>query len=150
MKTRTLIELALVLALILIPELALGEGPYGYGPPPGSAPPWATPAGPATALRIERSADQDNYYLILHLSGIEPQGVTVTRIGGRRLRISSQESYATHHEDVAQDRSAWRQGFSYRSGGIARQIGLPRDADVSALRREDGTDQVKIILPRRR
>jgi HSP20 family molecular chaperone IbpA len=155
MKTGFFIAFAIALAIIQLPVIAWGQTPYGYAYPgsaPGAPPPWASPARSRVAqdMRIERSSDQDNYYLILHLSGIEPQGITVATVGGLWLRISTQDSQEVRHENMARDYSAWERGFSYRSSGNARQIRLPRDADVAALHREDGTKQVRITIPRRR
>lgn len=152
MKTRVIIKLTVALALILVAETAMGAGRYGYGPSFGAPPPWASPPWTmrARGMRVERSSDQDHYYVILHLSGIEPQGVTVTPIAGRWLRINTQKRYAAHYEDIASNRTARHQGFSYRSSDMSRRIGLPQDADVSALQRENGKAQVKMTIPRQR
>jgi hypothetical protein len=69
---------------------------------------------------IERGSDQENYYLILHLSGMAPQGIRVATIGGLWLRISTQDSHEVRHENMARDFGAWERGFSYRSSSNVR------------------------------
>jgi hypothetical protein len=150
MNTRLLlIEVGVVLAIALLPEAAFGGGAYGYGPGPGLAPPWAAPGAPEPTLRLERSADSANYYLTVRLAGIQPKAVTVTPFGGRWLAIGTQDDRQSSNESLAEDGRSWSRSFSYSSGGQVRRLTLPPDADLAALHREDGTDQVKITIPRR-
>lgn len=150
MKSRIFwLVLIITAAVLLFSATALGWSPYGYGPPwtgPGG---WRTPQ-PVQRLRIERAADQDNYYVTIQVSGIEPGAVTVTVEGNRWLAILSEESRESSYENTAEDRSAYYRSFSYSSGSTARRIRLPRDADVAGLKREDGEDRIRIVIPRRR
>ncbi len=150
MKTKIILfGILLALLILLVPGSALGWSPYGYGPP------WAGPGGaiPQTrALRLERSADQDNYYLTLHLSGMKAQEVKVTLEGGGRwLSIDSDDSSESSHEQSSdQGGYYYSRSFSYSSSRSNRRISLPRDADGSAMQRTDTEDRVEITIPRHR
>ncbi len=160
MKTRIFWFALIVTAIILLfPATALGFPPYGYGPPGGSAPPWPAPhqspgswqsPQPVQRMGIERTADQDNYYLTIRVSSMEPQAVAVQVEGNRWLTIRSQDSRESSYENTTEDGSAYYRSFSYGSGSTSRRIRLPRDADVAALQREDGEAQIRIVIPRRR
>ncbi len=159
MNSRIIWFTLIVTAIILLfPVTALGWPPYGYGPPGGSAPPWPAPnqgpggwqtPQPVQRMRIRRAADQDNYYLTIRVSGMEPQAVAVSVEGDRWLAIRSQDSRESSYENTTEDGSAYYRSFSYGSGSTSRRIGLPRDADVAALQREDGEGQIRIVIPRR-
>ena len=149
MKTNIiLLSVLLALLILLIPGSALGWSPYGYGPP------WAVAGGdmPHTrAMRLERRADQDNYYLTLHLTGMAPQEVNVTLEGGRWLNISSDDrSESSHQQSSDQGGYYYSRSFSYSSNRSSRRISLPRDADGAAMQRVDGENRVEISIPRQR
>ena len=154
MKARLLVLGLLILVIfLLIPGSALGWTPYGYGPP------WATPQGATGGMpvapnvrriQVERSADQSNYYVTVHVSGMTPQDVTVTVEGGRWLVVRTQDSREYTYENTATDRSAYSRSFSYSSGSASRRFTLPRDADPAAMQREDSEGQVRIVIPRLR
>ncbi len=160
MKIRIFWFALIVTAIILLfPATALGFPPYGYGPPLGAAPPWTAsnqgPGGwqspqPVQRMGIERAADQDNYYLTIRVSGMEPQAVEVQVEGDRWLAIRSQDSRESSYENTTEEGSTYYRGFSYSSGSTSRRISLPWDADVAALQREDGEGQIRIVIPRRR
>jgi len=152
----------LAAAVLMFSATTLGWSPYGYGPVPQSGPSWSGPGwtGPGPGgwqlpqqvrqLRVERSADRDNYYITILVSGMQPQGVTVTVEGDRWLAIRTEESRESSYENSAQDGSAYYRSFSYSSGSSDRRISLPQDADTAAMQREDSQGQVRITIPRRR
>jgi len=149
MKTKIILfSILLALLILLVPGSALGWSPYGH------APPWAGPAGATQqqrAMRLERSADQDNYYLTLHLTGMAPQEVNVTLEGGRWLNISSDDrSESSHQQSSDQGGYYYSRSFSYSSNRSSRRISLPRDADGAAMQRVDGENRVEISIPRQR
>jgi HSP20 family molecular chaperone IbpA len=160
MKSRIFwLALIMTAAILLFSATALGWTPYGYGPAEGFGPPWPTSnqglggwqtPQPVQRMRIERAADQDNYYLTIRVSGMEPQAVAVSVEGDRWLAIRRQDSRESSYENTAEDGSAYYRGFSYSSGSTSRRISLPRDADVAALQREDGEGQIRIVIPRKR
>ena len=152
MKIKLLVlGLLILFVFLLIPGAALGWTPYSYGPP------WATPyvgsrGAPATPtvrqLRLTRSADQNNYYVNVHVTGITPQEVTVAVEGDRWLAVRTEDSREFTYENTAPDRGAYTRSFSYSSGSASRRFSLPRDANMAAMQREDGEGQVRIVIPR--
>ena len=160
MKSRIFgLVLIMTTAILLFSATALSWSPYGYGPEQGTAPLWPAPnqgsggwqtPQPVQRIGIERTADQDNYYLIIRLSGMEPQAVAVNVEGDRWLAIRSQDSRGSSYENTSEDGSAYYRSFSYGSGSTSRRISLPRDADTTALQREDGEGQIRIAIPRKR
>ena len=156
MKSRIFwLAIIITAAVLMFSATALGWSPYGYGPSwavPGAGPGpmgWQMPQTP-TSLRVERSADRDNYYVTIRVSGVAPEAVTVAVEGDRWLAIRTEESRESSYEDTAADQSAYYRSFSYSSGTTARRMRLPQDADVAALQREDGEGQIRIVIPRRR
>jgi HSP20 family molecular chaperone IbpA len=99
-------------------------------------------------LRIERSADQGNYYLTIKVEGVKPEEVTVAIEGGRWLAIGTGGATDSTYENVAEDRSAYYRSFSYRTSSRSRRISLPRDADAAAMKRENGEGEVRVTIPR--
>ena len=154
MKSRIFwLAIIVTAAVLMFSATTLGWSPYGYGPPwaaPTQGPTgWRTPQ-PVPRMQVERSADRDNYYVTIRISGMAPEAVTVNVEGGRWLAIRTEESRESSYEDSAEDRSAYYRSFSYSSGSTARRISLPRDADVAALQRENGEGQIRIVIPRLR
>lgn len=154
MKTRLFIlGLFILIVFLLIPGAALGWTPYGYGPP------WATPYAGAGGVpptrtmrqfRVTRSADQNNYYVTVNVTGMTPQEVTVAVEGGRWLAVRTEDSREYTYENTAPDRNAYARSFSYSSGSATRRFSLPRDANMGGMQREDGENQVRIVIPRLR
>ncbi len=149
MKTKiVLFGIVLALLILLAPGSALGWSPYGYAPPwPGPDAATVTPPG---SMRLERRADQDNYYLTLHLSGMTPGEVNIAMDpGGRWLNIASDDSNQTSHEE-SNDQGGYyySRSFSYSSSRLSRRISLPRDADAGAMQRVDKEGRVEVTIPR--
>jgi HSP20 family molecular chaperone IbpA len=150
MKTKIILfGILLVLLILLVPGAALGWSPYGYGPP--GWPPSQGVTEPR-GLRLERSADQDNYHLVLHLSGMTASEVGVTLGGGGRwLAIdSSDRSESSQNESNDEGGYYFSRSYSYSSSRFNRRISLPRDADGAAMSRKDGVGRIDITIPRRK
>ncbi len=132
---------AVLLAASVLPATA--QPPFGYPPPWAAGAPESAPA-----LRLERRADADNYYLTIHVQGMSPAAVNVSAAGGRWLAISSGGADRTTRADAAPDGSGWSRSFQYSTNQATRRISLPRDADAAAMKREDKDDAVVITIPR--
>jgi len=140
---------------------------WGYpGPPsapptwPGprdSAPGWGAPGysfdrSPARApvvMHLSRSADVENYYVDIELSGIEPKDIEV-RAEGRWLVLGSDRSTQQSDETSFDEGQGYTRSYRFSTGTVSRRLTLPRDADLSALRRDDGEGSIRITVPRRR
>jgi HSP20 family molecular chaperone IbpA len=102
-------------------------------------------------LGIERGANEQGYYLRIHLGGLESQAVRVTPVG-RSLVISTSQSLQSERRHAPQQsRPGYRQ-WSYSthrsSGAMQRRISVPRDADIEAMQRTDSEAVILITLPR--
>jgi len=117
--TASLIALALLLAFIA----PAGAAPFGG---PGYA--------ADCALDIQRSADPSAYYLQIGFDSAAVPDIAM-QVRGRLLRIRV------------------RQGADLQSAAchtrFYKSLTLPRDADARRIQRQDETDRVLIIIPRR-
>jgi hypothetical protein len=117
--TASLMALALLLALIA----PAGAAPFGG---PGYA--------ADCALDIQRSADSSAYYLQIGFDTSALPDIAM-QVRGRLLRIRV------------------RQGADLPSAAchtrFYKSLTLPRDADARRIQRQDETDRVLIIIPRR-
>jgi HSP20 family molecular chaperone IbpA len=160
MKSRILwLTIIITTVLLMLSASAVSLSPYGYKQVQWSGPSWAHPnqglggwqAPPQfQRMRVERSADQDNYYVTILVAGMEPQSLSVTVEGDRWLAIRTEDSRESTYQNTAENGSAYYRSYSYSSGSNSRRISLPPDADVAALQREDGEGQVQVTIPRRR
>jgi HSP20 family molecular chaperone IbpA len=152
MSVRRLLSAILIAVFILLfPTSALAWPPYPYMPPLDFAPPANMPLmAPATAMRVERSADPSHYTLTIHLSGIEPQAVQVTIENDRWIVIGSEASQQTERQDKAQDGRGFAHSYSYRSSHLSQRFSLPADADPQSLQRRDETGRISITFARQR
>lgn len=163
----------------MAPALVLAWAPPypGYGPPapvPGGAwpdfpapPNLASPdrpgfpaspnlAGPdrpgfpraGGPLRFNQTVTAEGYVLEIPLDGLKAEDIQV-QIEGRSLRISRDTTTRKTREETLGDGQGYLRSYSFSSGHASRRLSLPPDADTGAMRREDGTEQVRIILPRR-
>ena len=132
-------------------------GPYGYG---GYGPgwayggPWSRRFPPRPPFRewaqsseeervtVETDADKDNYYVIVHLAGLDPDKVQV-QMRGRGIVVSSGLGW----ERRVTGPGAWETETAQQY--FREFLTLPWDADVSKMSRqvEDGT--LRIVIPRR-
>ena len=63
------------------------------------------------------------------------------------VEVSTQASDQTDEERTG-DRNYYRY-YSYRSNRMARRFSVPRDADLAAMKREDGEGRVTLTIPRK-
>jgi HSP20 family molecular chaperone IbpA len=152
MKARLLVVgLLILIVFLLIPGAALGGAPYGYGPYwriPYAGAEGMPPASTVRHFRVARSADRDNYYVTIYVTGMTPQEVVVSVEGGRWLTVRAEDSREYTYENIAPDRSAFARSFSYSSGSAARRFILPRDANPGAMQRQDDEGLVRVVIPR--
>jgi len=135
--------------------------PYGgsFGPPPGFPPPGApfgrpgpdqpgfgTPSAPPP---ISRYATQDAYILEVPLiGGMKPEQVQIDT-QGRWIIVSRDQSAQQAREETFDEGRGYMRSYSFSSGTGSRRFTLPPDADLAAMKREDGKDEVRIVIPRR-
>ena len=138
------IILVFLLSLFLVSAaFAWGPSPWGYqnyqGPYGESR---GRSQGVQKGIHVERGMDQRGYLVRIHLRGIETSAIEVG-IVGTSLVIRSDQSTSTHSRGDFGERS-----FSH-SFSMNRRIGIPFDADVSRMERNDAQGVIEIILPRR-
>ncbi|MEA3275241.1 MAG: Hsp20/alpha crystallin family protein [Pseudomonadota bacterium] len=124
-----------------------------YGPPPGyprSFPGYDRPrfGGPPSRFQISRETSEDAYILDIRLSGMKPEEVQV-RTEGRWILISQDRSEQQAQEDSFDDGRGFTRSYSFSSGTASRRLSVPRDADLSAMTREESDDSIRILIPRR-
>jgi HSP20 family molecular chaperone IbpA len=124
----------------------------GYGPPPGFAEgfPGGRSAGfrPPGRFRISQDASEQAYGLTIELQGTDPAAIQV-RPDGRFLVISRERTEQQVQKDSFDDGRGFMRSFSYSTGNTKRRIRVPRDADLSAISREDSKERIRITIPRR-
>ena len=105
-----------------------------FSPPAGAAPFAGARYAPGCSLDIQRSADPSAYYLRIGFDSAAPPDVAM-QVRGRLLRIRV------------------RQGADLQAAAchtrFYKSLTLPRDADARRIQRQDETDRVLIIIPRR-
>lgn len=123
---------------------------HAWGPGPWDAPAFNAPYSGGSAssfqqkqgMRIEKGVDEQGYVIRIHLIGIEPAAIEMQLVRGSLLLRSSQSSLSRQSGDYGE------RSFS-RSFSFNRRIGLPGDADVSRMVRNDSPGLIEIRLPRR-
>lgn len=128
---------------------------YGSRPyPPRSHPPGGHPdsgrrgfRGPA-GFQISRATSDDAYILTIALAGMGPETVQI-RTQGHWLLLSRTHSVRQTRKDNFDDGRGSMRSFSYSSGITNRRLAVPPDAILSAMSREDGTDSIRLRIPRR-
>jgi HSP20 family protein len=100
------------------------------------------PAGLELAWRPDLDVFEltDEYLLCLSLPGVRAEEVDVTAMG-RTLVVSGERSLAIPHGAVAHL-------IESSKGRFARQIRLPRDADVDRIHVEMGDGELKVQVPK--
>jgi hypothetical protein len=150
---------------LMAPALVLAWAPpyYGYGPLPpgqGGAPP-DFPAPPTLPspdrpgfpraggpLRFNQTVTAEGYVLEIPLDGLKAEDIQV-QIDGRSLRLTRDTSTQKTREETLGNGQGYLRSYSFSSGHSSQRLPLPPDADGGALRREDGAERVRIIIPRR-
>jgi len=136
------------------PQDALSPVPAGPGYGSQPYPPWGYPDsggrgfGRPTGFRISRATSDDAYTLTIALDGMGPETVQV-RTEGHRILLSRTYSSRQTRKDGLDDGRGLVRGFSYSSGTTSRRLSVPPDAILSAMSREDGTDSIRLRIPRR-
>ncbi len=107
-------------------------------------------AGPQAPGRLRLSPEirDDAYVLIIDLDGRDPAEIDVSA-RPNTLLITSRRSAETSNAERFDDGRGYRRGWSWSSGQSSRRLPVPPDADLSRMRREQGDQQVRIIIPRR-
>ena len=128
-------------------------GPFpGYGPPPGypGAYPGANQRGytQTSSFRVSRETSDDAYILNIEVQGIEPAQLQVTT-QGQRLRIRSELSQQQLQDDSFDEGRGSMRSYSFSTGTASRHLTVPPDGDLSTMRRENGEQSVRIVIPRR-
>jgi hypothetical protein len=127
--------------------------PYGgYGAPPGYPDAYSSISGPGYAqtssFQVSRETTEDAYILDIRVQGIEPSELQVTP-QGQWILIRSEISQRQLQEDSFDEGRGGMRSYSFSTGSASRRLTVPRDGDLSAMRREDGEDSVRIVIPRR-
>jgi HSP20 family molecular chaperone IbpA len=85
--------------------------------------------------------------LTVDLDGMGPEEVQI-RTQGQSIVISRAHSAQELQKDSFDDGRGFVRSFSYSSGTSSRRLSVPRDADLSAMSREDGEGRIQIRIPR--
>jgi HSP20 family molecular chaperone IbpA len=124
-----------------------------YGPPPGVGrgfPGMAGPGmGPSGSIQISREATPEAYVLTIHLRGIKPEEVQI-QTRGQWMHISEIGSQQQVQEDTFDQGRGYMHSYSYSSGSASRQFSVPWDGDLSAMKREDSSDTIRVTIPRKK
>jgi len=124
-----------------------------YGPPPGMGPGFPGRAGPGMGrsggMQISREATPEAYVLTIHLRGIKPEQVQI-QTQGQWMRISEVGSQQQIQEDTFDQGRGYMHSYSYSSGSASRQFSVPGDGDLSAMKREDSADTIRVTIPRKK
>jgi hypothetical protein len=129
--------------------------PPAFGPPPEMGMPGGFPGmqppgmGPSGGFQISRTASPDAYTLTIRLHGLKPEQVQI-QTQGQWMRISEVGSQQQVQEDTFDQGRGYMRSYSYSSGTASRQFSVPRDGDLSAMKREDSGDTIRITIPRKR
>jgi HSP20 family molecular chaperone IbpA len=117
-------------------------GPWARPVPPRPPLPERSASAAEDDVRVETDADDENYYVIVHLAGMDPEKVQV-QVRRRGLVVSSGMGW----ERRVMGPGAWETETEHRF--FREFLSLPWDADVSRMSRkvEDGT--LRIVIPRR-
>jgi hypothetical protein len=102
--------------------------------PAGAAPFGGPRDGVECALDIQRSADPSAYYLQIGFDGAAAPDIAM-QVRGRLLRIQVRQG-ADRHAAACHTR-------------FYKSLTLPRDADTRRIQRQEESDRVLIIIPRR-
>ncbi|NEX21726.1 Hsp20/alpha crystallin family protein [Thiorhodococcus mannitoliphagus] len=141
--------------------------PYAAPPPPppvverqpaaeapqAPGPDWRGYGRPLSALPmiphldVSRQMDGDAYLIDIRVQNIEPDQVKIqpTRRG---LVISYSKSAQVDREDRLPGGEGYRRSYSISRGVTTRRIGLPADAKLDAMEREESDGRIRLRIPR--
>ena len=127
--------------------------PPGY-PPFGSRQGFPDMGGPGFGprqgpLRISRRMTEDAYIIEVPLEGLSAEEVQVTT-QGNWISIGRDQSRQDVKEDTFDQGRGYARSYSFSSGSANRRFSVPRDADVSAMTREESDGTLRISIPRQR
>jgi len=86
--------------------------------------------------------------LTIALDGMGPETVRI-RTQGPWILLSRTHSVQQTRKDNFDDGRGSMRSFSYSSGTTNQRLAVPPDAILSAMSREDGTDGIRLRIPRR-
>jgi HSP20 family molecular chaperone IbpA len=104
---------------------------------------------PSGGMQISREATPEAYVLTIHLHGVKPEQVQI-QTRGQWMRISEVGSQQQVQEDTFDQGRGYVHSYSYSSGSASRQFSVPRDGDLSAMKREDSGDTIRVSIPRKK
>ena len=134
-RSSLLLSVALALAL---PAVALAQPPYPVQDNRAEVRTYST------ASRMQQWQDAENYYLDVLLIGMPTGAVSVTPRGSV---LMVEISGGQRQQQISPDGSV--RSMISSSQHVRRPIRVPRDADVQHLQRQDLSDRVRLILPKR-
>ena len=117
------------------------------GAPGPSRAPGAVPAAMPGQLRIMRKVTDDAYLVRIMVGEGKTGEVQVTPMG-RGLAISRTAEAETVQEDTFGDGRGYQRSFSFSRGSLSRRIGLPPDADLAHMTREESGGNIVLRIPR--
>jgi HSP20 family molecular chaperone IbpA len=98
-------------------------------------------------LHIERDTTADAYIVRIHLRrDVDPAAVEVRQRGRGVLIRASRYNQSNYRNDQTSGYRSY--SYSY-SSSMSRRFTLPRDADVSAMKRQDEQGMVTLTFPRK-
>ncbi len=116
---------------------------------PGGSPDMPMSAPVPGGLRLTPEVTDDAYLLTIGLAqGADPAAVQV-QARGRSLIISTDRSVESSTEQQLEDGRGFSRSYRWSSGRSSRRVPVPPDGDLGAMQREDGSDGIRIVIPRR-
>lgn len=124
--------------------------------PPRAAPLDAAPfGGPSAAsesrwrgrVQMRQTRTDEHYVLEIALDGLGPESIQVRAVGQSllvRARIDARE----RRSQTSGDGWAYSESYRIATGGSTRRLPVPPDGVVGRFQREDGPEQVRILIPR--
>lgn len=99
-------------------------------------------------VRMSQDRTDDAYLLTIDLNGMAPENVQVRPLG-RSLLVRARRDARTHRTETFGDGRGYRESYQVSTGSSTRRLPVPPDGDLAGLTREDGAEQVRIMIPRR-
>lgn len=118
----------------------LGSDWRGYGRPLGAMP-------MIPRLDVSRRMEGDDYVIDIRVENIEPDRIKI-RPGRRGLVVSYDKSVQVDREDQLPAGAGYRRSYSISHGVTTRRIGLPADAKLDAMTREEADGHILLRIPR--
>lgn len=115
-----------------------------FGP---SRTPGAFPMVTRGQLRITREVTDDAYVVRIAVGDGKTGEVQVTPMG-RSLAISLTAQAEAVQEDTFGDGRGYQRSFSFSHGSTSRRIGLPPDADLAQMTRQESDGTIVLRIPR--